>query len=251
VNEDGSLSVTAANGVLANDTDPDGDPLTAAVVQGPANGALTLNADGSFAYVPKANFSGTDSFTYRANDGSANSAPTTVTINVTPVNDAPVAVANSYALNEDGTLNVAAASGVLANDSDVDNAQLTASLVSGPTHGTLTMNADGSFVYKPNANFNGTDSFVYRASDGSLSSAPATVTISVAPVNDAPDAVDDGQFQTAYNSAFSRTAAQLLANDSDADGNSLSILSVAAMFSTQRLTSNFRHVNPVRRSNNA
>src|SRR4029077_1080043 len=101
------------------------------------------------------------------------------------VNDAPVAVDDSYITNEDTTLTVAAAS-VLANDSDVDSAALTVSLVSGPAHGTLTLNADGSFSYTPAANYNGSDSFTYKANDGSSNSNIATVSLTVNAVNDAP-----------------------------------------------------------------
>ena len=88
--EDGTLTVNAAAGVLANDTDSDGPAMTAVVVSGPANGVLVLNADGSFTYVPNGDFFGTDSFVYQASDGTLQSAATTVSITVTPVNDAPV-----------------------------------------------------------------------------------------------------------------------------------------------------------------
>jgi VCBS repeat-containing protein len=87
-NEDTPLNV-AAPGVLGNDSDPDGDPLTAVKVSDPAHGSLTLNANGSFVYTPQANFNGSDSFTYAANDGTSNSSPATVTITVNPVNDPP------------------------------------------------------------------------------------------------------------------------------------------------------------------
>jgi VCBS repeat-containing protein len=87
-NEDTPLNV-AAPGVLGNDSDPDGDPLTAVKVGDPAHGSLTLNANGSFVYTPQANFNGSDSFTYAANDGTSNSSPATVTITVNPVNDPP------------------------------------------------------------------------------------------------------------------------------------------------------------------
>ncbi|WP_052081172.1 DUF4347 domain-containing protein [Pseudomonas sp. ML96] len=93
VNEDSTLTVTTGSGVLANDTDADGDSLTAVLVTGPSHGSLTLNADGSFSYTPTANYSGADSFTYKANDGTADSSSVTVTLTVTAINDAPV-VAN-------------------------------------------------------------------------------------------------------------------------------------------------------------
>ncbi|HEX9696363.1 MAG TPA: cadherin-like domain-containing protein, partial [Actinomycetota bacterium] len=187
--EDVALNVPAP-GVLANDTDPDGDPLTAAVVSGPANGTLTLNADGSFTYTPAANFNGSDSFTYVANDGTEDSNVATVSLTVNAVNDAPVAVADAYATDEDVALNVPAP-GVLANDSDAEGDSLTAALVSGPANGTLTLNADGSFSYAPAVNFNGPDSFTYKANDGTADSNVATVSLTVNAVNDAPVAAAD------------------------------------------------------------
>ena len=107
VNEDGTLNVSAA-GVLANDTDADGDSLSAALVGGPAHGSVTLNADGSFVYTPTPLYFGTDTFTYQANDGQTNSATATVTITVNHVNHPPVANNDSYSLNEDGSLTVPA-----------------------------------------------------------------------------------------------------------------------------------------------
>ncbi|HVK07200.1 MAG TPA: Ig-like domain-containing protein, partial [Gemmataceae bacterium] len=341
--EDTPLTV-AAPGVLVNDTDTENDPLGAVLVTGPANGTLTLNADGSFTYTPRANYFGTDSFTYRASDGQAQGAnQATVVLTITAVNDAPAAAADSYAVTEDGTLtvapggsaldqqslgatpsgqtfnagagsthwqqgvkagfagtlksidlyvysgrgsfdlvvnkgapwqsdspdyvtrvtvptgsantwitvdvsagNVALAAGedftiglrngsgadlfllgaqdagsnypagriwyngtaypagttstydllfrtrmriqggVLANDTDADGNALSAVLVSGPAHGTLTLNADGGFTYTPHANYAGPDSFTYKATDGALESNVATASITVAGVNDAP-----------------------------------------------------------------
>ena len=132
-NEDTPLTV-AAPGVLGNDTDADGDPLTAQLVTAPTLGTLTLNPDGSFTYTPTANASGTDSFTYNASDGPS-SDTATVTITVTPVNDPPLALADSYGTTEDTALTVPAP-GVLGNDFDIDSGTLTASLVTGPTAGT-------------------------------------------------------------------------------------------------------------------
>jgi VCBS repeat-containing protein len=212
----------AAPGVLANDTDADGNPLSASVVTGPAHGALTLSANGAFTYTPAANFNGPDSFTYQASDGTAQSNPATVTITVTAVNDAPVATADTYIAAEDTPLTVAAP-GVLANDTDLDSGTLTATLVtgSGPAHGTLTFNPDGAFTYTPEANFNGPDSFIYRASDGTGQSNPATVTITVSASNDAPTATADA-YSTGEDTALTMNAPGVLTNDSDPDGNQLS-----------------------------
>jgi len=184
VNEDTTLSV-AAPGVLANDSDAEGDPFTAVQVTGPTNGALSLLPNGSFTYTPGTNFNGVDSFTYQAKGpGQALSNLATVKITVTPVNDAPVAANDVYSVDEDDVLTTATLNGVLANDTDVDVDPLTAVLASGPASGTLILDANGSFTYTPNLNFNGTDSFSYRARDPSLAlSNLATVTITVNPVS--------------------------------------------------------------------
>ena len=180
VNEDAVLNGST---VLANDTDTDIDALTAVLLTGPSHGTLVFNSDGSYTYTPTANFNGTDSFTYQANDGTLNSNVATITITVSAVNDAPVAMADSATVNEDAVLN---GSTVLANDSDTDVDNLTATLVTVPSHGTLVFNSDGSYTYTPTANFNGTDSFTYQANDGTNNSTVATVAITIAPVNDAP-----------------------------------------------------------------
>ena len=143
--EGGALTVDALNGVLANDSDVDVEALSALRASDPLHGELTLNADGSFTYTPHSGFDGTDSFTYRASDGDAESGLATVLLSVGAVNRAPVASGNSYSMNEDTTLTVAAP-GVLGNDTDADGDALSAALVSGPTKGSLAFNPDGSFT---------------------------------------------------------------------------------------------------------
>jgi hypothetical protein len=141
--------VVGAPGVLANDTDPNGDALTAVLATNPAHGTLALNADGSFTYTPTGGYTGPDSFIYRARDASNNLSPgTNVALSVT-LPGTPVAAPDAYSTNEDTPLTVNAA-GVLANDTDGD--PLTAVLVTGPSRGTLALNADGSFLYTPNGN---------------------------------------------------------------------------------------------------
>jgi VCBS repeat-containing protein len=218
-NEDTTLNVSAP-GVLGNDTDPEGQPLTAVLQNGPSDGSLTLNSNGSFTYTPDTNFNGSDSFTYRANDGSANSNVATVTITVNPINDPPTANNNSYSTNEDTTLTIAAP-GVLGNDTDPDGDSLTAVLQNGPSDGSLTLNSNGSFSYAPVAGFNGTDSFTYRASDGSANSNVATVTITVNPVNDPPTA-NNNSYSTNEDTTLNVSAPGVLGNDTDPDGDSLS-----------------------------
>ncbi|MDB5339378.1 MAG: outer rane adhesin like protein, partial [Planctomycetaceae bacterium] len=221
--EDTVLTVNAANGVLVNDTDVDGDPLTAIVDIGPTHGTLTLNPNGSFVYTPNANFNGVDTFTYHANDGTSNSPPTIVTLTIAAVNDAPpVAMPDSYATNEDAVLTVNAANGVLVNDTDIDGNTLTAILDVGPTHGTLSLNPNGSFTYTPSSNFNGVDTFLYHANDGTSNSAPTVVTLTVAAVNDGPPVAVPDSYTTSQGSpvvAFAPTG--VLANDTDPDGDTL------------------------------
>ncbi|NEU06742.1 tandem-95 repeat protein, partial [Flavihumibacter sp. R14] len=113
---------------------------TAIKVTDPANGTLVFNADGSFTYTPNANFNGTDSFTYKVSDGSLESNIATVTITVTPVNDAPVAVNDTYTTAEETAITITAP-GILVNDSDIDGDAITAIKVTDPANGTLVFNA--------------------------------------------------------------------------------------------------------------
>src|SRR5438445_797221 len=154
---------------MTNDSDIDGNTLTASVVANPAHGTVTMGANGAFTYTPAANFNGSDSFTYKANDGLLDSNVATVALTINPVNDAPLAVNDSFATDEDTVLTITAP-GVLGNDTDIDSPTLTAVVVTGPSHGALTLNANGSFTYTPVANFNGPDSFTYKANDGQADS---------------------------------------------------------------------------------
>ena len=216
--EDAEL--VSAIGVLANDTDPEGAALTAVLFDNVDNGTLVFGANGSFRYTPRAGFVGTDSFRYRARDGIRSSTPATVTIVVTAVNDAPVAVADGYATDEDVTLNVDAAGGVLANDTDEENDALTAVLVTGASSGTVTLNANGSFSYAPAAGFGGAVTFTYQADDGAVRSTPATVTITVNAVNDPPAAGPDS-YTTAEDSPLTVGGTGVLGNDGDPEGDAL------------------------------
>lgn len=180
--EDEALTVEAP-GLLANDTDVEGDDLTATGLTQPAHGDVVLEADGSFTYTPDAGYFGTDTFTYKASDGAATSAATTVTITVEegeqpPVNTAPVAGADAYAAVGGQPLTLPAP-GVLANDTDADGNVLTATGVTQPANGKVTLAADGSFTYTSDAGFSGKDVFTYKADDGEDLSAAATVTITV------------------------------------------------------------------------
>ena len=144
--------------VRANDSDVDGDPLSVSAVGLPPHGSAAINPDGTITYSPAANYNGPDTFTYTISDGHGGTASATVIVTVTAVDDAPAAANDSYSINEDGVLALVAP-GVLVNDTDADGHALTAVLVSGPAHGTVAFNANGSFTYTPTANFNGNDSF--------------------------------------------------------------------------------------------
>jgi Ca2+-binding RTX toxin-like protein len=195
-------------------TDADGDALTYLLVDGPANGDFTYNSvSGTFTYTPNANYNGSDSFTYRVTDGNAESNLATVSLTVTPVNDAPVAANGTASGNEDTAI-----TGTLIA-TDIDSTVLTYAIVTAPTNGTIALNAaTGAYVYTPNANYNGTDSFTFRASDGplgdtdvvtdSLVSNVATVALTIAPVNDAPVAANgtaSGNEDTAVTGTVSAT----------------------------------------------
>jgi hypothetical protein len=185
-----------ANNLLAVriTTLPSAGPLTNGGVAVTAGQSITVSdiSSGNLLFAPAADANGAAyaSFTFQVQDdgGTANGGvdldPTasTLTIEMTAVNDAPLAADDSYATSEDVPL-VVAASGVLANDRDVESTPLSAVLVSGPTSGTLLLNPDGSFSYTPTTGFSGTDSFRYRASDGAGDSNLATVTITVQPVS--------------------------------------------------------------------
>jgi VCBS repeat-containing protein len=175
--------VVPAPGILANDTDADGEALTAELAQAPAHGRVVLNADGSFTYTPETDFQGADSFTYAASYGKICCDNASVTIRVDPVNDMPWAADHAYETKEDTEL-VVPAPGILANASDPDGDALTTALAQAPAHGRVVLNADGSFTYTPLPDFQGADSFTYMASDGKGGSDNASVTITVDPMDD-------------------------------------------------------------------
>ena len=166
VSSDSTLLVEAP-GVLENDSDPDGDSLSASLVSGVSEGSLTLDADGALEYVPTDGFGETDSFTYEAIDDSSAADTASVTIEVEAVNSPPAAQADSFSVQEGQVLNISTP-GVLENDTDPDGDSLAASVVESPISGDLSLNADGSLTYAPDMSFVGTDHFRYAASDGTL-----------------------------------------------------------------------------------
>ena len=177
-NEDTAVSSTVSA------TDVDGDTLTYSIVSNGTKGSavITNAATGAFTYTPNANANGSDSFTFKASDGTVNSNTATVTVTIAPVNDAPVANNGTLNTNEDTP-----AAGTFSA-SDVDGDALTYSIVANGSKGTATITnaSTGAFSYTPNLNANGSDAVTFRVTDGTLTSNTATVSITIAPVNDAP-----------------------------------------------------------------
>ena len=207
--------LTNTTGVLANDVDQNGLALTATLAPngGPQHGSLQLNADGTYVYVPAPGFAGTDSFSYLASDGLAQS---TGTATITVTSHAPTTRAASYQLAPNQAFN---GSGLLLSDSDANGLALTTSLApnGGPQHGSLQLNSDGSFVYMPDAGYVGSDSFAYVASDSLSQSAPTSVSLMVAAR--APLARPDASSVWAGHVLTNTTG--VLANDVDQNGLAL------------------------------
>ena len=175
VDEDNAVAIA----VLNNDSDADGDPLTVDSFAQGQNGTVT-NSNSVLTYTPKANFNGTDSFTYTISDGRGGLATATVNIVVNSVNDRPVAENDSVSTDE----GVAVSLNVLNNDDDVDGDDLSLTGASDPANGTVSSNANGLITYTPDPGFFGSDTFTYTVSDGSLS-ATGSVTVTVNEVNEA------------------------------------------------------------------
>jgi VCBS repeat-containing protein len=156
--------------------------LTFYLVDSPTHGSLSGTAP-NLTYEPVGNYNGQDSFTFYVLEGSLVSGNATVAIDVIPVNDAPVAEDDSYSVNSGSVLNVNIATGVLANDNDIDEDSLTADLIVNVAHGVLTLNPNGSFTYTPDPTFFGIDQFTYKADDGELFSGETVVEITVVQTN--------------------------------------------------------------------
>jgi gliding motility-associated-like protein len=208
--------------VLANDTDAEGniDP-TPAVINGPSNGVITVNTDGTITYTPNAGFNGLDTFTYVICDSGlpvlCDTAIVIVTVN--PVNDPPVAVDDNITTPEDNPVII----NVLANDTDPEgNIVPTPAIIDGPDNGTATVNADGTITYTPNSNYTGTDTFVYVICDDGIPSLcdTAVVVVTITPVAD-PPVLTPGPVTTAEDSTV--TACFPFVTDNGLDSVSVNI----------------------------
>lgn len=217
----GAEDQTQSGMLLANDSDGDLDALVVDTtpVTNPAHGTVTLLANGSFTYQPDANFFGIDSFSYRVTDAQGASSTATVSVTVTPVNDAPVANTDSVSTSEDTPVAVVA----LLNDTDVDNDTLTITSAAA-SHGTVTIGANGQLLYTPFANTFGPDTITYAISDGNGGTASSTVAVTVSSVNDAPVAVAD----TVTTTEDMPVTLDVRVNDTDVESNGLTVTGATA-----------------------
>lgn len=206
-NQSVSVVEDVATALTLTGADVDGDALTYSVVTPPAHGTLSGTGP-NLTYTPALNYNGSDSFTFRVNDGNTNSADATISITVTPVNDAPIANNQSVSIVED------VPTPITLTGSDVDGNPLTYNIVSGPTHGVLTGSIP-NLTYTSNLNYNGSDSFTFRVNDGSVNSNVATVAITVTPAPDAP--IADDQSVTVVEDVIK----SIILNATDPDGSAL------------------------------
>ncbi|MEM7259386.1 MAG: Ig-like domain-containing protein, partial [Pseudomonadota bacterium] len=202
--------------VLSNDTDADGDTLIVSVTTAASNGTAVVNGQ-NVDYTPAADFNGSDSFGYTISDGNGGSDSATVSITINAVNDPPVAIADSGTTPQDTAVTI----DVLGNDLDVDADMLSISSVTQPASGTTSIVPAGIFFTPATS---GTFTFDYTADDGNTGTSTATVEVVVTAVNAPPVAVAD----TANTDRGSAITIDVLDNDTDADGDTLSIASVAA-----------------------
>ncbi|MGH9877708.1 MAG: Ig-like domain-containing protein, partial [Nitrososphaerales archaeon] len=219
------VMVSVVTSVLANDTDVDGDTLTIIEIPIPAeNGTAVINGTQTgITYTPFGNFTGPDSFDYKISDGNGGNATATVSVNVTQMNDAPVANNINYTTPEDIPVEID------LTGSDEEQSELEFTIVTPPENGTLgtiTQSVDdASVLYTPNANFFGTDSFTFMVNDtAALAIDTAAVNITITAVNDPPIA-DDDIVTIEGNSA---ATLDILANDDDDDGDTLTIISTSS-----------------------
>ncbi len=216
------LLVVAAPGVLANDSDADGDPLTAALVADAANGELVFGpdggpGDGSFTYTPEAGFRGTDTFTYVAVD-SRGAISNVATVTITVGNAAPVAANDSATLPyRSAAVNSQVTIDVLGNDTDANGDALVINGVTQPANGSVAI-VGNQVVFTPDVGFLGITSFTYTARD-SLGAVSNAATVTVTTTNAAPTAADD----TGSAGAGTTVTINVLANDSDPEGDTLTV----------------------------
>ena len=225
--EDSGIRVITQAELLANTSDVEGDTLTATgltITSG--NGTLVDNGNGTWNYTPAANDDSEVSFSYTVTDGT-DSVAGSAALDITPVNDAPVAVNDFNFMTPEDTPITIAFSDLLANDSDADGDTLQINAFVGVTNGTVQSNGDQTYTFTPDANFSGVASFDYIVNDGNNATDRGTVEIIVGSTNDNPLAVDD-EFTIFEDTSVTILPSDLLANDSDPDGDTPQFVAVDA-----------------------
>ncbi|MFC1727572.1 tandem-95 repeat protein [Patescibacteria group bacterium] len=215
-NEDESKLITLAG------SDLDGDSLTYSIVSNPANGSLGTVTGNQVTYTPNSDYNGTDSFTFKANDGTSDSNVSTVDITVGSVNDAPVANDDSFSTAEETSHLI----DLTASDIDLPAQTLTYSVNTGVSHGTLSALSGNQVTYTPDENYVGSDSFTFKVNDGVIDSNTAIVAITVTPVNDAPVANPDTE-SVDEDTVLTLAKWDLVGNDEDVDGDTLTLTDVS------------------------
>lgn len=249
--DEGAVLTVAAPGVLTNDSDADGNTLTASKVSDPLHGVLIFNSDGSFTYTNYGDESSTDSFTYNVSDGVNTSNTATVTLNIYPVNDPPVVADVSRSANEDNIITFTLAD-FTGKFTDAENHALTSvKIISLPANGVLKLSGAAlsinseltptdipNLTFTPDLNWNGSTSFGWNGSDGTVyASTPASVLITINPVNDIP-VVSDFSKSVNEDATLSFTASDFTTSFSDADGNSLTKIIITALPANGKLQLN-------------
>jgi len=204
-----TLNEGEATSIALTASDANGDAMTYQVVTGPSHGTLTGQAP-NLTYTPSQNYNGSDTFTFKAYDGSLDSNTATISLTIQPINDVPIAVNDTTTTHEDTPITAIA---VLTNDTDTDGDILSISDFTQPAHGTAGSNGNGTLTYSPDLNYNGTDSFTYTISDGNGGTDTASVNITINTVNDAPVAND----QTVTLNEDESVSITLTASDVDGD----------------------------------
>ncbi len=211
--------------VLDNDQIPTGTTATITSVTQPANGAVTIAADGSIRYTPNTDFVGKDSFSYTISDENGVTSSAAVILTVTITNEAPTAVDDTATTEENAPVTIA----VLENDNDPENKPLIISNTTTPANGVLVVNTNGTITYTPNTGFFGEDQFDYTINDGIAGNdATATVILTVEDINQAPVAVDSQETMT----DIEEKSINVLDNVTDEENDPITIVSATALNGT-------------------
>ncbi|WP_166419768.1 Ig-like domain-containing protein [Pseudoalteromonas sp. Z1A8] len=239
LSEDTTLAISANLGLLANDTDPNDDNfiIDDTYLVSPIHGQLLLATNGSFSYIPDANYYGIDEFQYQVIDTFGATAIATVTLTINSMPDNPSAQNDEYQFQYNQTLNVTAENGLLKNDVNIEPGQLTVntSPVIDVQSGILTLSSDGSFTYQPNSDSLDVDSFTYSVSNEQGLEATAQVVLSKTGSN-SPAKANDDQYTFAEDSPS--IIFNVLENDTDANGDIITLTNVTNTVGTARIVNN-------------